>query len=286
MKLNDLCFEIIRACPNNCLFCSSSSTSYESEMISYNLFCKTIDRFITLGGITELSISGGEPLLHPDLLAMINYVKSLNIKVILYTSGIYKSKDNYTSIPEELINTLKESALDKIIFNLQTIKEDNYNYLTGTKNFLPFVLESIAKARDADIATEIHFIPLKINKNDLEDILLLGVERVSLLRFIPQGRGFINAKELMLSGYELQRFMEKTYCYQGIRKGVHLQEKDTHKCSAGLGKYLIRSDGHILPCAAFKDTDYVLANINDTNFTLKFSNNTRVKPLCKELKRF
>lgn len=301
MKLNDLCFEIIKACPNQCLFCSSCSSPNANEIISLELYKKTIDRFMELGVIEELSISGGEPLLHPNIIEIINYAKNLGIKVILYTSGICKMvNNNYSGIPREIIDILKAIGLDKIVFDLQTINEDNYNYLMGTKNFLPYVLQSIARVTVVGIPAEIHFIPLKTNQNDLKDILEiaeLGIERVRLLRFIPQGRGLENANDLMLSNEEISNFIANIHNYNfkiDIREGVHLLEEDTHKCTAGLGKFVIRYDGKLLPCPAFKDCDEETLracglkdiNINsDDDYEIKFSNGTRVKPLCKQLKR-
>lgn len=66
--LKDLCFEVIKTCPNNCLFCSSCSSIDDATIISFDLFKQTIEHFINLGGIEEISLSGGEPLLHPTYL--------------------------------------------------------------------------------------------------------------------------------------------------------------------------------------------------------------------------
>lgn len=68
--LKDLCFEIIQTCPNKCKFCSSNSSQDKQTIITFEQFKKTVMHFIKQGGIEELSISGGEPFLHPDLFEM------------------------------------------------------------------------------------------------------------------------------------------------------------------------------------------------------------------------
>ena len=88
--LKDLCFEVIKTCPNNCLFCSSCSSPDATTIISLDLFKQTIDHFISLGGIEEISLSGGEPLLHPNIFEMIAYCKEKGIRTVLFTSGIKK----------------------------------------------------------------------------------------------------------------------------------------------------------------------------------------------------
>lgn len=102
IMLNDLCFEIIETCPNNCLFCSSCSSINKKRMIDYKKFKEVIDYFISIGGIKEISISGGEPLLHPELLRMIRYCKLNNIKVVLFTSGI-KLRTKMTEEDKEML---------------------------------------------------------------------------------------------------------------------------------------------------------------------------------------
>ena len=71
--VKDLCFEIIEKCLNNCKFCSSNSNCNKTQIIKFEDFKRVIDYFMLTGGIEELSLSGGEPLLHPDLLKMISY---------------------------------------------------------------------------------------------------------------------------------------------------------------------------------------------------------------------
>ena len=90
--VKDLCFEIIESCPNECKFCSSNSCIEKKQIVSFDDFKRVIDYFISEGGIKELSLSGGEPFLHPHLLDMVEYAKSLGIKTVIFTSGI-KKKD-------------------------------------------------------------------------------------------------------------------------------------------------------------------------------------------------
>ena len=88
--IQDLCFEIIWQCLNECKFCSSSSCYSRNTIVSLEDFKRVLNYFLNQGGIAELSLSGGEPLLHPDLLEMISYSKTLGIRTILFTSGIKK----------------------------------------------------------------------------------------------------------------------------------------------------------------------------------------------------
>ena len=62
--------------------------------------------FINQGGIEELSISGGEPFLHPDLFEMVKFCKDKGIRTVIFTSGIKRA----TEIPSEIIEYIKNKC--------------------------------------------------------------------------------------------------------------------------------------------------------------------------------
>ena len=86
--LKDLCFEVIQTCPNKCKFCSSNSSQDKKMKITLEQFKRTVMYFINHGGIEELSISGGEPFLHPNLFEMVEFCKDKGIRTVIFTSGI------------------------------------------------------------------------------------------------------------------------------------------------------------------------------------------------------
>ena len=110
--VKDLCFEIIEKCLNNCKFCSSNSNSNKSQIIKFEDYKRVIDYFMNNGGIEELSLSGGEPFLHPDIIKMVEYAKSLNIRTVIFTSGVVNGcevSDEYKKIiVSEMNNRLSQ----------------------------------------------------------------------------------------------------------------------------------------------------------------------------------
>lgn len=339
--LKDLCFEILRSCPNNCLFCSSNASYGCSEIIEFDLFKKTLEYITEKYGVEEISLSGGEPFLHPDIMEIVSLCKSKGIRTIIFTSGIKKSIDldeetkkqlieererklleveenepdnerfknsikkyydnfllpsKFTSLDEEQLRKLKDIGLDKIVFDYQAYEEDSYNELMGTKNLLDKLLSSIVKAKRVGLDIDVHFIPNKLNYKELPDLLecleIVGVDNISILNFVPQGRGEINQDKLLLDEEEMKEFIEifnKIKFSGNIRIGIPLIKDNTHKCTAGLDKLVIKYDGTILPCPAFKEIPveelqkYGVKRINiRTNLEdLKVVNGTRKQPLCK-----
>lgn len=323
--LKDLCFEIIQKCPNNCSFCSSCSSLDKENQISFVMFKKVIDYFMSIGGIEEISLSGGEPLLHPDLFEMISYCHKYRIRTVLFTSGIKPrvkidttncnlsngerrivemlNKFDFSAISKEEFLKLKESGLDKIVFDFQAAQIDTYNELMGTKNQWTFVADSMIRAGMSDIETDVHFIPLKSNYRELPDIIELlniaEINNLSILNFVPQGRGEVNRETLELNDEEMKEFIEifnkHEKDFKGhIRIGIPLIKEDKHLYTAGLSKLVIKYDGTVLPCPAFKEYNIddlrrngiEVFNIYSNLESIEVKSGYRTKPLCKELYRF
>lgn len=320
--VKDLCFEIIQKCPNNCLFCSSLSFGNSKHIISFEVFKNTIDKLMELGGIEEISLSGGEPFLHNDLIKMVEYCKLNKIRTVIYTSGITMRKNisnlekenlnpfelriieqiennDYDCLKREVLKELKKVGLDKIVFDFQSSNVDGYNYLMGSKNQYANLLKSMLYASFEGLETEIHFIPLKSNYKELNDILELAelgnVSRISILRFVPQGRGRQNLSDLMLTKDELNEFKEIVSTLRDskvkIRMGIPMTENDSHLCTAGNDKFDIRYDGMVLPCPSFKDTDLETLKNNGINVyniyqdlnKLEVKKESIKSPLCKKI---
>lgn len=255
--LKDLCFEIIQTCPNKCKFCSSNSSQDKQTIITFEQFKKTVMHFIKQGGIEELSISGGEPFLHPDLFEMVKFCKDNGIKTVIFTSGIKRASamtvemieyiknkckqdlqeiekhepwnerlkinvkayydrcltpKSFEGITRQEFEKLKQLGLDKIVFDWQAFEESTDNELMGRKGLITCLMDSLIRASRTGINVDVHFIPMKPNYRQFSDIIecleISGVKNISVLNFVPQGRGRDNKEELMLSKEELKEFSE------------------------------------------------------------------------------
>lgn len=346
--LKDLCFEVIQTCPNKCRFCSSNSSQDKQKIIKLEMFKKTINHFVNNGGIEEISISGGEPLLHPNIFDMIEFCKSNGIRTVLFTSGIKKAseipvemieyikskcehdlqeieehepwnerlKNNvkryydrclepkpFGAITKQECEKLKKLGLDKIVFDWQAFEEETDNYLMGRKGFNTYLMDSLIRASSSGLNVDVHFIPMKPNYKQFPDILecleMSKVRNISILNFVPQGRGKTNKEELMLNEEELKEFSEilenakKNYT-GNIRIGIPLNGKISHLCTAGTEKLDIKYDGTILPCPAFKEMDVEtmkkygirLYSIYEDLEKIIVRGGKRKEPLCRQVYGF
>ncbi len=346
--LKDLCFEVIQTCPNKCKFCSSNSSQDKQTIITLENFKNTVMYFINHGGIEELSISGGEPFLHPDLFEMIKFCKSNGIRTVVFTSGIkrasempiemkeyIKNKCNqdlqeieehepwnerlkrnvkayydralnpklFQGITRQEFEKLKELGLDKIVFDWQAFEEITDDELMGRKGLITCLMDSIIRASRTGLNVDVHFIPMKPNYKQLPDIMecleISGIKNISILNFVPQGRGRENRETLMLNDEELREFStilnnaRKQFSGK-VRIGIPLNGRISHLCTAGTEKLDIKYDGTILPCPAFKEISAETMEKYGIRFHSIYEDLEKVvvpggkreKPLCKQVYGF
>lgn len=251
--------EIIQKCPNNCMHCSSVSGMECKELLDVDLIKKVLDGLEQIK-VDELSISGGEPFLHKDLIEIVKYAKDKGFKVNIYTSGIMlNEKDEPISLNKKLLDELSEIRVNKLIFNLQSLKQDTYNEIMGTEGNLNLLKESINYTKKSDIYTELHFVPMKLNYKEIKNVVKFveehNLNRVSFLGLIPHGRAKVNREKLYLDEETNLKVKKLLGELEGekVRVGIPLKLKN-EKCICGAGKekLYIKFDGKVYGCEAFK----------------------------------
>ena len=84
------------------------------------------------------------------------------------------------------------------------------NELMGRKALNTYLMESLIRASSVGLNVDVHFIPMKPNYKQFPDIIeclkMAKIKNISILNFVPQGRGLENKQELMLSETELREF--------------------------------------------------------------------------------
>jgi cyclic pyranopterin phosphate synthase len=134
----------------------------------------------TSHGITSVRLTGGEPLLRPDVVEIVQRINELpnSPKISLTTNGLQLTK---------LASGLRAAGLERVNVSLDTLDPERFKALTH-RDRLSDVLEGIEAAKEAGL------LPIKVNAvlmrgvNDDEAITLLeyAIAHGWNLRFIEQ----------------------------------------------------------------------------------------------------
>ena len=126
-------------------------------------------------------------------------------------------------------------------------------------------MDAIRKSIILGIPTDIHFVPMKVNHEDLPGVVelshVLGVQNVRVLRFVPHGRGEHYSNYLLPSIKDYRAFAQLVEItrrkYTGfINIGAAfsaLIPTVSNACSAATGKIVVTADGLVAPCDGYKN---------------------------------
>lgn len=297
-ELFEVTIEVLQRCPNKCIYCSSWSSLDKTEALDYVTICGIVDDAVELGA-KLINISGGEPFLRPDVLDIIDYIKSKGLKIRLYTSGIYYSQ-GYQFIPDSLLEAIA-GKVDTLIFNYETAIPELYAKIMGTvPSNLLLIEETIKKATNLGITVEAHLVPMKCNYREipqtLEWVYSLGVSKVSLLRFVQQGRSVENVEVTVLDEKEEEALKEMLKELSGkygdkLRLGKPYRSERFSTCWTGTIRLAVRYDGFVFPCGAFKDgmmafRGYVPENIRNMRLADIYKSSLYIKAVRADLEKY
>lgn len=297
-ELFEVTIEVLQRCPNRCIYCSSWSSLDKDEALDFDTICGIVDDAAELGA-KLINLSGGEPLLRPDIVDIMDYIKSKGMRIRLYTSGIYYDQ-GYKSILVTLLKAIG-GKVDTLIFNYETARPELYAKIMGTVPENHSLLENTIKTAVAlSISVEAHLVPMKCNyrliPQTLERVLSLGVSKVSLLRFVPQGRSVENVEATVLSAgeeKELREMLKELSAQYGdkLRLGKPYRSERFSTCWTGTIRLAVRYDGFVFPCGAFKDgmmtfKGFAPENIREKRLAEIYRDSEYVKSVREELEKY
>lgn len=152
-------------CDLCCIYCTERTTPHltHDDVLRYEEMHKIVQAGARLG-VTSLRITGGEPLIKPNLGRL--------IEMLVQVEGIedISLTTNATRL-SQYADELKEAGLKRVNISLDTFKPDRFKYITGSDK-LKDVLEGIEAAKKAGLT------PVKINT-----VVMRGVNDDELLDF-------------------------------------------------------------------------------------------------------
>jgi Molybdenum cofactor biosynthesis enzyme len=156
-------------------------------------------------GLKKVRITGGEPLVRPQVWNLVSLLKATNLESIsMTTNGTYL---------KEYAKLLKEAGLDIINISLDTLDENKFKHVT--KSDIKPVLEGIYEASALGFNIKLNTVLIR-NFNDSEIIPLVEFAkdvraRIRFIELMPVGKlDFFNRSKIFYND-EVFKLLEKTY---------------------------------------------------------------------------
>jgi AdoMet-dependent heme synthase len=198
-RLNLVAWEITRACNLKCAHCRASAVDERSpdELSTGDCF-RLVDGIMKVGK-PILILTGGEPLVRPDVFDIAQYAVSKGLKVVMGSNG--------TLITDEIANRLKSIPISRIAVSLDFPLPSLQDKFRGQAGAYAAAMAGISAIRKAGMELQINCTLTKLNIAYLEQLLKLALElgAVAFHPFflVPTGRGKgLEGDELSSGEYE------------------------------------------------------------------------------------
>ncbi len=243
--------ELTEACNLACRFC------YNSQKPLYNNNVYEMMSALHSQGVMQLTLTGGEPLMHPDFFGILSKATELFPNVMILSNGSLMTDDVVTKICD--INPMcvsvsihgTEQAHDDLTktpgsysYSIQAIKK----YIELGK--VPIASNFVLNAKNAKVLPQTVYA--------MKDI---GLKFMTITRFIPVGIG-CTAKDLEISYSEILEAMEFANGYMRENKYPHIEFAEAmpfcivpehlqhlaNNCSYGYDRFYVNVKGDLMVC--------------------------------------
>jgi len=182
-------WNLIRRCNLTCKHCYSISADvdFPGELGTEQI--KSAMQDLRQFGVPVLILSGGEPLLRPDIFELSHYAKSLGFYVGLSTNG--------TLIDENQIAPIADVAYDYVGISIDGMRE-THDAFRQKKGAFDASMNAIRLCHEAGIKVGMRFTPTQHNADELPQLLQVmdeeGVDKLYVSHLNYSGRGNRNRR--------------------------------------------------------------------------------------------
>jgi Fe-coproporphyrin III synthase len=212
-------WNLIRRCNLNCRHCYSTSVDkdFPGELSTQEV-CAVMEDLRAFG-VPVLILSGGEPLMRPDIFDLAHRAKALGFYVALSTNG--------TLIDEALLPRIREARFDYLGISLDGLEATHDRFRRRPGAFRES-LQGLRLCREVGIRVGMRFTLTKDNASDLPGLLGLmegeGIDKFYLSHLNYAGRGNTNRGEdaQFRMTREAMDLLFQT-CWERIQAGIPME---------------------------------------------------------------
>ena len=275
-NLKHFIFEVTQECNQNCIFCYNvwKHNEYPKGILFLDEWKQIILKLKNETKVNLISISGGEPLLYPDVFELLEFIRNEKIKINFLTNG--------SLIDEKIAERLTDNNISLFEIPLVSHNKKTHLKLKGTNDF-DKVVEGIANIQSFDGRVITAFVATKYNIADLQETvefaIALGSSGLMFNRINPGCKKQIELMptlDQLNNALELLNDFSKEYqypvsCSIPIQPCLNDIEKNYRNLSYGYcpsgderSYYTIDSVGNVKIC---NHTPTILGNILKDSFS-------------------
>ena len=220
--------------------------------LDFDLFALAIDEGLPLG-LRNIKLTGGEPLLHPELFNAIKLIRLCGMRSFMATSGM--------GLTAEVIDRLVESGLGALYLSLNGSTKEIHEVSRGNYDA---TIKALSLLKEGDLWYGINWVARNDNVDDFSDLVDLCVghykaKAIDVLMLKPDVNNKIDCcldeyQAIFLANQikKLQNLgccINVEFCFTQLRHYLPLDDEDVVVgCPAGIFLMAINVEGEKMPC--------------------------------------
>lgn len=260
--------ELTPLCNLDCKMCyvhlsGQQFSNQTCSLLSGKQWIELIEQTIELGTY-EVTLTGGEALLHPDFDEIFLFLEKKNVNITLKSNGLL--------LDDTRVAFLQEHYVSGIQISLYGSDNDSYEAVTGQRVFND-VLNAIERVQKAGIRLEVVITPSKYMWDNMEQLLRLvdsmGVYysiNPGLIEPLEETGRAGQSHDLTIEQYiQLHKLRASLHgvqiapaCLDEIPRtgGNHCEPVSGLRCGAGRSVFCVTWRGTVLPCRALEEIGF------------------------------
>lgn len=286
-ELKWIAWETTPRCNLNCIHCRSSSSPKLKDKFSTQEAFELLDKVASVA-LPVFVLTGGEPLLRPDIFEIASYGTGKGFRMCLATNG--------TIIDDNKCRKIIDSGIKLVSLSLDGSKPEIHDDFRQQKGSFQRILKGIEKVKNHGIEFIINSSFTKRNSHDITSVYRLvkelGAKAWYMFMIVPTGRGEELFKELISKEeyeeilnwhYEMERNEEELLVrptcaphYYRIfaqrskeerlpfqRRSLSFSTGGGKGCVAARSIAFINFEGEVMPCSYFPKS---AGNVKEKSF--------------------
>lgn len=263
--LRSLHIEVANECNERCVHCYIPH-KFKTTTIDPALFCRVVEEGRNMN-IINVTLSGGEPLLHKNFVDFLAKCRELDLSVNVLT--------NLTLLSNNIINEMKKNPLLCVQTSIYSMNPLIHDSITSFKGSLQKTKVNLLKLKEAGVPLQISCPVMKQNKDTFNDVIAFGeknniavaVDYVIFGSYDHSNCNLVNR----LSLEEIEHAFDKRtsreyidYLQKDASEKYKLSDQDPI-CSICRYYICVSAEGFVFPCIGWQSK--VVGDLN--NKTLK-----------------
>lgn len=184
-NLRIVAWEVTRTCNLACLHCRAASVDrpYEGELSTEEAF-RLMDQIAEVGS-PIIILTGGEPLLRPDIFEIASYGTEKGFRMTMAVNG--------TLVTPEIAQKMKDSGIKRVSVSIDGSTSESHDSFRRVPGAFERAVEGIGVLKSYGVPFQINTTITAQNLHELEKIhelaIALGAEAHHIFLLVPTGRG-------------------------------------------------------------------------------------------------